>query len=166
MTGTRNVLRSLGGVAGVAVSTAAYHSVMASTLGKTVPETLRKSVLEGSWRPGDEGSERWEADILGARMEGFRTVFIMQIPLMAVCLLGSLFIADLILQGDPKKEQSQGAELQTQEHGEENQSAEPSQAEGPKAEPHAEGLSTGRVEVREPRAAAQPKGEQSASAIL
>ena len=115
VTGTRNVLRSLGGVAGVAVSTAAYHSVMASALTDSVPEALRKSVLDGTWRPGDASSEQYESNILGARMEGFRTVFTMQIPLMVICFLSSWFIADLVLQGDAKREEPQPEGLQLEE---------------------------------------------------
>jgi len=128
VTGTRNVLRSLGGVAGVAVSTAAYHSVMASALADSVPEALRKSVLDGAWRPGDAGSEHYESGILGARMEGFRTVFIMQIPLMVICFLGSWFVADLVLQGDAKKvePQPQGVQLgEGQDDGTQSAAAEP-----------------------------------------
>lgn len=168
MTGTRNVLRSLGGVAGVAVSTAAYHSVMASALGKTVPEPLRKSVLDGTWHPGDEGSDQWESDILGARMEGFRVVFIMQIPLMVVCLIGCLFIADVVLRGDPKKdqprEQPQEEESRAQEPELDQDSHGPSQPEGLKAvEIQAESLRASETVVRKP---AQLAGEQSESARL
>lgn len=152
MTGTRNVLRSLGGVAGVAVSTAAYHSVMASSLSGTVPGTLRESVLDGSWRPGDAGAEQWESAILGARMEGFRTVFIMQIPLMALCLLGSLFIADIVLQGDAKKEQPRGEELQSreQESAEVESSGLPSEERVNTGEP--EDLQTERFDAEQARA--------------
>lgn len=164
VTGTRNVLRSLGGVAGVAVSTAAYHSVMSSALSQTVPDSLRSSVLDGSWRPGQAGSREWEVDILGARMQGFRTVFIMQIPLMAVCLVGSFFVADLVLQGDTKQVQPQRQEVQLQEQdGPDARSAGLSQEANPSTEESSPGVleTTSQDAVREPPAAESTSEQRS-----
>ncbi|EKJ74544.1 hypothetical protein NXS19_007251 [Fusarium pseudograminearum] len=99
-TGTRNVFRSLGGVVGVAVSTATYYAVLSKALGEAVPDWVRDVVLDGTWRIGDPGTSEYESDILNARMEGFRAVFIMSIPLMALCLIASLLVADIVLKGD------------------------------------------------------------------
>lgn len=102
-TGTRNVLRSLGGVIGVAVSTAVYYVVLAKGLQEKVPSWLRSSVLDGTWTLGSKGTEQFESAILDARMHGFKIVFLVQIPLMALCLIGSFFVADILLQGDSDK---------------------------------------------------------------
>ncbi|CEF78893.1 hypothetical protein FGSG_12335 [Fusarium graminearum PH-1] len=99
-TGTRNVFRSLGGVVGIAVSTATYYAVLSKALGEAVPDWVRDAVLDGTWRIGDPGTSEYESDILDARMEGFRAVFIMSVPLMALCLIASLLVADIILKGD------------------------------------------------------------------
>ncbi|OBS25307.1 hypothetical protein FPOA_05840 [Fusarium poae] len=99
-TGTRNVFRSLGGVVGIAVSTATYYAVLSKSLGEAVPDWVRDTVLDGTWRAGDSGTSEYESNILEARMEGFRAVFIMSVPMMAICLLASLLVADIILKGD------------------------------------------------------------------
>ncbi|KAH6993970.1 major facilitator superfamily domain-containing protein, partial [Fusarium venenatum] len=99
-TGTRNVFRSLGGVVGIAVSTATYYAVLSKSLGEAVPNWVRDSVLDGTWRAGDSGTSEYESNILGARMEGFRAVFTISVPLIALCLIASLLVADIILKGD------------------------------------------------------------------
>lgn len=104
-TGTRNVLRSLGSVFGVAVSTSAYYAVLDKALRRSVPDSLRARVLNGTWRIGETDTERFESDILNARMQGFRVVFIILVPLMAVCLLASFFVADVVLTGDAEKQE-------------------------------------------------------------
>ena len=105
-TGTRNVFRSLGGVVGIAVSTATYYAVMSKSLGKSVPDWVRHNVLDGTWRIGDSDTSEYEWVILDARMKGFRAVFIMSVPLMAVCLTDSLLVADVILKGDDVPEET------------------------------------------------------------
>lgn len=47
----------------------------------------------------------YEPDILDARMEGFRIVFIIMVPMMVACLFASLFVADVILKGDARNEE-------------------------------------------------------------
>lgn len=103
VTGSRNVLRSLGGVAGIAVSTAISYAVTDTALQRSVPSSLRESVLNGTWNLGDVGTEAFQSDILEARMKGYRAVFIMQVPLMALCLLVSLFVADMALKDDAER---------------------------------------------------------------
>jgi hypothetical protein len=105
-TGTRNVFRSLGGVVGIAVSTATSYAVMSKALGKAVPDWVRDDVLDGSWRISKSGTNEYDRDILNARMQGFRAVFIMSVPLMAVCLIVSLLVADIILKGDNASEET------------------------------------------------------------
>lgn len=85
-TSTRNLLRSLGGVAGVAISTAVQYAATESAL---------------RTRNLDKDDEN--AAVLDARMKGFQAVFAMLVPLMAICLLGSFFVSDEILKGDEKK---------------------------------------------------------------
>ncbi|KAK7420234.1 hypothetical protein QQX98_002889 [Neonectria punicea] len=105
-TGTRNVLRSFGGVVGIAVSTAGYYAVLDKALqhNRTVPDWLRGRVLDGTWSIGDEGTDQFGSDILDARMSGFRVVVFMSVPLIALCLIASVFIADIILKGGAEPE--------------------------------------------------------------
>ncbi|CZR66294.1 related to DHA14-like major facilitator efflux transporter (MFS transporter) [Phialocephala subalpina] len=102
-TSTRNLLRSLGAVVGVAVSTATQYATTDAALRDKVPSSLLTRVLDGSWQIGEAGSEVFESDILDAKMKGFRLVFIMLVPLMGLCMLGSLFVADIVLKGDEEK---------------------------------------------------------------
>lgn len=105
-TSTRNLLRSLGGVAGVAVSTALQYAVTEAALRSQIPADLVPVVLEGRWRLGDPAKAVQDAAILDARMKGFQAVFAMLVPLMAICLLGSFFVSDEILKGDEKEDAS------------------------------------------------------------
>ncbi|KAF9772489.1 hypothetical protein IL306_009793 [Fusarium sp. DS 682] len=101
-TGTRNVFRSLGGVVGIAVSTAAYYAVLERALHQShiIPGWLRGRILDGTWAAGDANTKGFEGAILDARMQGFRVIFIMTVPLMALCLLASFMVDDIILKGD------------------------------------------------------------------
>ncbi|RGP70081.1 hypothetical protein FSPOR_4193 [Fusarium sporotrichioides] len=101
-TGTRNVFRSLGGVVGIAVSTAVYYAVLDKALrtNDTIPDWLRDSVLDGTWSIEDPGPEQFVSAILNARMQGFRVIFIITVPLMALCLGASFLVDDIILKGD------------------------------------------------------------------
>ncbi|KAI0502809.1 major facilitator superfamily domain-containing protein [Xylaria bambusicola] len=102
-TGTRNVLRSLGGVVGVAISSAAQYAVTGAALRRTVPEWLSESVLLGTRHVGDKGTMVYAADIQNARLAGFRTIFAIQVPLVGLCLLVSFFIDDVVLKGDAER---------------------------------------------------------------
>ncbi|RKL48643.1 hypothetical protein BFJ72_g1542 [Fusarium proliferatum] len=102
-TGTRNVFRSLGGVVGIAVSTAAYYATLSKHLSpqsNAVPKWLRDRVLGGTWAVGDSNTAEFESAIINARMQGFRVIFITTIPLMALCLLASFLVDDIVLKGD------------------------------------------------------------------
>ncbi|KAJ3575258.1 hypothetical protein NPX13_g4097 [Xylaria arbuscula] len=104
-TGTRNVLRSLGGVVGVAISSAAQYAAMSTALQKTVPKWLSESVLQGTWHAGERDTLMYEPDIQRARLDGFRVIFAIQVPLVGLCLLASFFVADVVLKGDREKQQ-------------------------------------------------------------
>ncbi|KAF5244834.1 hypothetical protein FANTH_7601 [Fusarium anthophilum] len=101
-TGTRNVFRSLGGVVGIAVSTAAYYATLNKALSQAsaVPKWLHDRVLDGTWAAGDPNTTEFEKAIIDARMQGFRVIFITTIPLMALCLLSSFSVDDIVLKGD------------------------------------------------------------------
>ncbi|KAF5237113.1 hypothetical protein FAUST_6253 [Fusarium austroamericanum] len=60
-TGTRNVFRSLGGVVGIAVSTAVHYAVLDKALqtDNTIPNWLRGSVLDGTWSIEDPQTEQY-----------------------------------------------------------------------------------------------------------
>ena len=103
-TSARNLLRSLGGVAGVAISTAVqYATTKAAMRSAQLPTELVRSVMDGSWRPVDPASASHVEAILDARMKGFRAVFALMIPLMAICFFGGLFVSDQVLRGDEKQ---------------------------------------------------------------
>jgi hypothetical protein len=119
-TGTRNVFRSLGGVVGIAVSTAVYYAVLQNALQQndTIPEWLRDSVLDGTWSVNDPATKDYESAILSARMQGFRVIFIITVPLMALCLGASFLVDDVVLKGDSaqqerREERDEGQEQRT-----------------------------------------------------
>ncbi|KAL6922248.1 hypothetical protein FSHL1_006212 [Fusarium sambucinum] len=105
-TGTRNVFRSLGGVVGIAISTAVHYAVLDKALqkNKTIPDWLRDSVLDGTWSVQDASTEQHMGAILDARMQGFRVIFIITVPLMALCLGASFLVDDIILKGDDQND--------------------------------------------------------------
>ncbi|ORY57875.1 major facilitator superfamily domain-containing protein [Pseudomassariella vexata] len=102
-TSTRNLMRMLGSVFGLAISTTVSFEVMKSGLPTEIPASLRDRVIAGTWERGELGSELWESDIMNAKLKGLHTVFIMLVPIMALCLLSCIFIPNVVLKGDPKK---------------------------------------------------------------
>ncbi|WXC44115.1 hypothetical protein QX201_003850 [Fusarium graminearum] len=115
-TGTRNVFRSLGGVVGIAVSTAVYYAVLDKALqtDNTIPDSLRGSVLDGTCSVEDPKTEHYVTAILNARMQGFRIIFIITVPLLALCLGASFLVDDIILKGDIGRSGDQGAAMTTE----------------------------------------------------
>ncbi|KAI1088715.1 MFS general substrate transporter [Rostrohypoxylon terebratum] len=101
-TSTRNLMRMLGSVFSLAIATTVQFQFMKSGLSDTIPSDLRSRVIEGVWRKGEPGTQDWEPQILDAKFRGVRAVFIMMVPMMAVSLLGCLFIPNVRLKGDPK----------------------------------------------------------------
>lgn len=75
----------LGAVTGLAVSTAVQYAVTLSAL------------------PGD-GSALSSSTLADAKMKGVRAVFIIMVPLIALCGVGCFFIPNIVLQGDERQE--------------------------------------------------------------
>lgn len=103
-TSTRNLMRMLGSVVGLAVSTAIQLAVTEANVPNSIPAGLRTEVINGMWQPGDQGSAEWESTILNAKMKGVRAVFIMLVPLVGICLLACWWIPDTVLEGDHGKQ--------------------------------------------------------------
>lgn len=103
-TSTRNLLRCLGSVFGVAISTAVQNTATQGALRDTVPSDLLSEVPEGNWSISDSSAE-YRSQILDAKMKGFRVVFIILIPLMCLCFVGNFFVADTVLKSDVEKDQ-------------------------------------------------------------
>ncbi|KAI0834295.1 MFS general substrate transporter [Hypoxylon sp. FL0890] len=101
-TSTRNLMRMLGSVFGLAIATTVQFQFMKLGLSDAIPPALRSRVIEGLWQKGEPGSEMWESDILDAKLNGVHAVFIMTVPMMALCLLGCFLIPSIRLKGDPK----------------------------------------------------------------
>jgi hypothetical protein len=81
-------MRMLGAVTGLAVSTAVQYAVT-------------ESALPGSASAAVSGSEG--SDLLAeAKMKGIRAVFIIMVPLIALCGVGCFFIPNVVLQGDER----------------------------------------------------------------
>lgn len=83
-------MRMLGAVTGLAVSTAVQYAVTESAL------------------PGDSDImpsdfERSEA-LAEAKMKGIRAVFIIMVPLIALCGVSCFFVPNVVLEGDPRQE--------------------------------------------------------------
>jgi hypothetical protein len=88
-TSTRNLMRMLGAVTGLAVSTAVQYAVTESAL----PGSGNAAVsISGS------------SDLLAeAKMKGIRAVFIIMVPLIALCGVGCFFIPNVVLLGDERQ---------------------------------------------------------------
>ncbi|KAI5196930.1 MFS general substrate transporter [Aureobasidium subglaciale] len=102
----RNFLRSLGGAVGLAISAAALQS----SLKKAMPAEFA-SAFSSYDSPNFAtlgASEEQIQAILQAYATASRTVFIMNVPFMAVCLLGCVLIKDRGLQR-PDEPQSGGS---------------------------------------------------------
>ncbi|KAF7558268.1 hypothetical protein G7Z17_g47 [Cylindrodendrum hubeiense] len=95
----RNLFRSAGGATGLAVSAA----VLQARLRATLPSSY--SYLASSTYALPEAAKNVPA-VLDAYMAGSRAVFILQLPLIGLCLLGTVFIRDRGLEppGDSLEE--------------------------------------------------------------
>ncbi|KAJ5117329.1 Major facilitator superfamily domain general substrate transporter [Penicillium atrosanguineum] len=70
-TSTRNLLRSLGSVFGVAISTAVQNTAIQWNLRGTIPSDLLSEVLDGNWSTSDVSTEEYRSQILDAGIKGF-----------------------------------------------------------------------------------------------
>jgi MFS family permease len=87
----RNFLRSLGGAVGLAISAA----VLQNSLTRAIPKDLQYLKLSSYDTPDfADLSPTQEREILGVYAKASRTVFIMNLPFMVVCLLLCFFIKD------------------------------------------------------------------------
>ncbi|KAI2741843.1 hypothetical protein DTO013E5_5265 [Penicillium roqueforti] len=110
-TSTRNLMRMLGSVVGMALSTAIQSTVMKAALPVDLPASIREQVDSGSWERGQPDTVGWDSQILDAKMKGVRAVFIMLVPLVGLCFLGCFFIPNRELPGDPKRSENGEASL-------------------------------------------------------
>ncbi|KAI0133292.1 MFS general substrate transporter [Hypoxylon sp. NC0597] len=101
-TSTRNLMRMLGSVFGLAIATTVQFQFMKLGLSDAIPSALRSRVIDGLWQRGEAGSEMWESAILDAKLNGVHAVFIMTVPMTALCLLGCFCIPNIRLNGDRK----------------------------------------------------------------
>ncbi|KAJ6014137.1 Major facilitator superfamily domain general substrate transporter [Penicillium herquei] len=97
-TSTRNLLRSLGSVFGIAISTAAQRAVVKSYLKISGDK-------QDHMGTGDVSSLE-HSQILDAKMAGFRVVFISLVPLICLCFIGNFWVNDVTLSDDKKDELS------------------------------------------------------------
>ncbi|KAJ5928915.1 hypothetical protein N7466_007871 [Penicillium verhagenii] len=97
---TRNLLRSLGAVFGIAISTAAQRAATHTALyNKFASTDLSKHT------PSDERLNPPSNDprVLDANMAGFRVVFITLVPLICLCFIGNFLVTDVKLEGDTEE---------------------------------------------------------------
>jgi MFS family permease len=91
----RNFIRSLGGAVGLAISAAALQN----SLHKAMPAEFASLALSSYDTPDIETLEPEQVrQILEAYAKASRTVFIMNVPFMVLCLAGCLLIKDQGLQ--------------------------------------------------------------------
>lgn len=82
-------MRMLGAVTGLAVSTAVQYAVT-------------KSALPGTSDAAISGPEA--SDMLAeAKMKGIRAVFIIMVPLIAICGAGCFLVPNIVLEGDQRQ---------------------------------------------------------------
>lgn len=74
---------------GLAVSTAVQYAVT-------------ESALPGNSSVADSGSEALDV-LADAKMKGIRAVFIIMVPLIALCGVGCFFVPNVILEGDERQ---------------------------------------------------------------
>lgn len=97
-TSTRNWFRALGSAVGVAVATAVQFTVTIASLPADLPPGITSAVRGGTWQIGD--TPAWDDAILDAKMKGIHSVFVVFVPLIALCLVGCIWIKGIPLLGD------------------------------------------------------------------
>ncbi|KAJ5618422.1 Major facilitator superfamily domain general substrate transporter [Penicillium herquei] len=102
-TSTRNLLRSLGSVFGIAISTAAQRAVIKSYLNIHHASTEISGDKQNHMATREIGSVEHSL-ILDAKMAGFRVVFISLVPLICLCFIGNFWVNDVTLSDDKKDE--------------------------------------------------------------
>lgn len=82
------------------IATALQFAVTQTALPSDLPASLRSQVTAGTWQPGQDETGVWDTVIFEAKMKGFRSVFAMEIPMMALCVVGCLCVPNALLNGD------------------------------------------------------------------
>jgi hypothetical protein len=82
-------MRMLGAVTGLAVSTAVQYAVT-------------QSALHGDGDNLSPGAGT-SAALAEAKMKGVQAVFIIMVPLIAICGVGCFFIPNVVLEGDERQ---------------------------------------------------------------
>jgi len=88
-TSTRNLMRMLGAVTGLAVSTAVQFAVT-------------QSALPGDGDALSSGTGTSDA-LADAKMKGVRAVFVIMVPLIALCGVSCFFVPNIVLEGDARE---------------------------------------------------------------
>ncbi|KAJ5712888.1 uncharacterized protein N7483_010069 [Penicillium malachiteum] len=109
-----DLLRSLGSVYGVAISTAVQNAAIESSLRSAIPSDLLSEVLEGSWSSSDTSTEKYHSQILDIKMKAFRVVLIIIVSIINLCFFANFFVADRMLKGDDNDVKQKGQEKQGQ----------------------------------------------------
>ncbi|KAI0910310.1 major facilitator superfamily domain-containing protein [Ustulina deusta] len=104
----RNFFRCAGGAAGLAISAAILQAVLKANL----PTSYQNLANDAYAPPKVEGPD--SDAVLNAYMAASRAVFILQLPLVTVCLLGCLFLKDHGLKSPEEKDEERG-EMSTPE---------------------------------------------------
>lgn len=101
----RNFMRSLGGACGLALSAAILSDVFRRHIPTDLPMELADTIRSSTYSVPDLSSlsDVQLEGILDAYMAGSRAVFIFFVPLIAVCLVGCIFIKDRGLQRAEEK---------------------------------------------------------------
>lgn len=118
----RNFIRSLGGAVGLAISAAALQN----TLRKAMPVEYASLALSSYDTPPIEALDHQDVLlILKAYATASRTVFIMNVPFMVICLVGCLFIKDkgLVRPGEDKDGSELGDDVMIKGDDEESRSS-------------------------------------------
>lgn len=89
----------LGSVIGMTIATALQTAVTRSALPDNVPASVLSQVTRVT-------QSAWDQDISNAKFKGFQAVFALEVPLMALCLIGCFGIPSAPLVGDHDTEQS------------------------------------------------------------
>jgi len=106
----RNVLRSLGGAVGLALSSLVFSNLLKKNLNSIttpLPANYKGDILASILSVPNISilTNTQKEEVLGAYMAGSRGVFIMWLPIMGVCLLLCLLIKDKGLQRPEEKPQ-------------------------------------------------------------
>lgn len=96
-TSTRKLLRSLGSVFGVAISTAVQRATMQSALRSGAHSATQSRISSDGRDLTHENSGIDPSQILDAKMAGFRMVFISLVPFISLCFVGNFLVQDVTL---------------------------------------------------------------------